>query len=89
MSKLIISGNNKELFEIEEKRLLNDDIKNFLLKINDEINKINIQNNPKTNKRYMIFCQSSTIKEQIELEIQKLNLPCDFEYIIYPYCDKK
>lgn len=91
MKKLVMSGDNKELFEIEEKSLSENELKEFLFVLNDYINKVKeqeiIQNNQNEGCVYIILCQSSTIKEQIESEIQKLNLPYTFEYIIYPNSD--
>ena len=87
MKKLVMSGDNKELFEIEEKSLTEEELKKFSSVLDDYINKLNeqttVQNNPKEDCVYLILCQSLTIKEQIESEIQKLNLPYTFEYIIY------
>ena len=82
-----MSGDNKELFEIEEKSLSENNLKEFLSMLDDYINKANILNSQRINEIYVLFCQSSTIKEQIESEIQKLNLPYTFEYIIYPHID--
>ena len=88
MKKLVMSGDNKELFEIEEKSLTEEELKKFSSILDDYINKANMLNSQKINEIYVLFCQSSTIKEQIESEIQKLNLPYTFEYIIYPHADE-
>lgn len=91
MKKLVMSGDNKELFEIEEKSLSEKDLKKFISIVNDYINKSKeqegVQNHQNEDYVYIIFCQSSTIKEQIESEIQKLNLPYSFEYFVNYYID--
>ena len=87
MKKLVMSGDNKELFEIEEKSLTEEELKKFSSVLDDYINEANILNSQRINEIYVLFCQSSTIKEQIKSEIQKLNLPYTFEYIIYPNSD--